>query len=62
MPLSNASHEQAAHIGAMVIEVFKSGHAASAEENALLRAELKNVKAAWNDLWEKAGCPAGTPE
>jgi hypothetical protein len=46
----------------MVIEAFKSGRAASDEENALLRAELQNVKAAWRDLWEKAGRPAGVPE
>jgi hypothetical protein len=31
-------------------------------ENKLLRAELQNVKAAWQNLWEKAGRPAGAPE
>jgi hypothetical protein len=29
---------------------------------ALLRAENDALRKAWLDLWNKAGCPAGTPE
>lgn len=34
----------------------------TATEIELLRAELANIKAAWFDLWVKAGRPAGKPE
>lgn len=57
-PLSNLDHVQSARIGELIITV----HQAADAEIALLRQELANVKAAWRDLWEKAGCPAGVPE
>lgn len=60
--LRDINYAQSAHIGELVITAFEAGRDAAAEEAALLRAELDDVKRAWRDLWEKAGCPAGTPE
>lgn len=60
--LNELTHEQSARIGEMLIAVHESARDARSEEISLLRNELANVKAAWCDLWEKAGRPAGVPE
>jgi hypothetical protein len=60
--LTELNRKQSDRVGEIVIAAFESGRAAAAEENALLRAELYDVKRAWRDLWEKAGRPGGNPE
>lgn len=57
-PLAELDHVQSARVGELIVTV----HQANEAEIVLLRQELAAVKAAWRDLWEKAGCPAGVPE